>query len=149
MAFYRCSGGKRGMREIVEDGKGIPCPALFLSPQAAKAVGESEAGFAFYLARRAFAEKANISSKLSNEALLFLARQTNFSSAVRKLGAKDAKAFVLVLEEKLAPSKVKKLLGLKSVKLIAKKRAKAARGGELYAKDMLCAEEMALSRIRN
>jgi len=137
MAFYRCSSRKASIIGIVKAADALPCPALFLSMEAAEKASGMEADFSFLLARRAFAEKRNVSGKVSNEALLFLARETNFSSAVKKIGARDAGDFVLVLERRLPAPRVKKALGLASVALVAKKKVgRSARQGA-YPKDAL------------
>ena len=102
---------------------------------------------AFYLAARAFEEKSNISSKLSNEALLFLAREMNFASALRRVGAKDVRAFVLVCEKNVPMAKVKRELGLVKAKRIAISRMGKKKGA--YFEGERAVEEMALARVRN
>jgi tRNA threonylcarbamoyladenosine modification (KEOPS) complex Cgi121 subunit len=132
------------MRELV-DAAGKLGSSLVLSPPAARTLMELRA--AFLLARGAFAEGKNISSKLSNEALLFLACETNFSSALRKIGAADPSDFVLVCEEKIPVAKLKKEL-----KLISAQSLKPSEWGEKkgkYSEGELAIERMATARIRN
>ena len=106
-----------------------------------------EMEFAFYLARRAFEEKSNISGKLSNETLLFLAREMNFASALRRIGASDARDFVLVCGKDVPLAKVKKELGLVKAKRIALARMGKKKGA--YFEGERAVEEMALARVRN
>lgn len=146
MLALRCSSEKP-LEAIVRSAERLSCPCLFLSPCAVEGKSSMEFSFAFYLARRAFEEKSNISGKLTNEALLFLARETNFASALRKIGAKDARDFVFVCEKNLPLAKVKRALSLTSAKKIA--LAEMGRKKGKYFEGELAAEEMALARVRN
>jgi tRNA threonylcarbamoyladenosine modification (KEOPS) complex Cgi121 subunit len=103
--------------------------------------------FAFGLARRAFDGRNNISRKLSNEALLFLARETNFASALRKIGASSPRSFALVCEKSLPLARVKKALALTSAKKLALSKMGKKKGA--YFEGELAAEGMALARVRN
>ncbi len=102
MQILRCSSSAKSIAELAAKSKGL----LFLSPSAVKTAKELE--FAFYLAREAFADRTSISNDLAKEALLFLACETNFSSAVEKIGAKSAKDFVLVSGKRMPLAKLKK-----------------------------------------
>jgi tRNA threonylcarbamoyladenosine modification (KEOPS) complex Cgi121 subunit len=133
-----------GMVKAAEEGR-MPC--LFLSPRAIKGRSGMELSFAFYLARRAFEEKSNISPKLPNEALLFLAKEMNFATALRKIGAKSARDFVLVCEKGVPIARTKKLLQLSSAKKIALSKMGRKKGA--YTEGELAVEEMALARVRN
>jgi len=120
-------------------------PVLLLSPSAVKTEKELEA--AFHLAREAFAGKENVSSKLSNEAMLFLANETNFSSAVRKIGAASPDDFALVSEGKLPIPRLKKALLLAGCQKLCLSEWGKKKGG--YFEGELAIERMALGRIRN
>ena len=109
MIVLRCSSAVEYMHEIVAAAERLGT-VLLLSPKAVRTGKELE--FAFYLAKEAFAAKENVSGKLSNEAMLFLARETNFSSAVRKVGAAHPSDFMLVCEGKIPSAKLKKVLKL-------------------------------------
>ncbi|MCX8196764.1 MAG: hypothetical protein N3G80_00385 [Candidatus Micrarchaeota archaeon] len=141
MIVLRCSSSFSSVEELVEASKKIG-GLLIISPQAAKTKMELVA--AFELARKAFKEKRNISDKIQNEALLFLAKETNFSSAIKKVGAKSASDFLIASERKLSRA-VKKRLRLE--------RAEACRiplwGKKIgnYYEAELEIEKMALCRI--
>ncbi len=141
MLAIRCSSTAASVHELLKRGEGM----LFLVPGAAKT--EKELEFAFYLAGEAFKAGTNISGKMANEAMLYLACETNFSSAARKDGAKDAKDFVLVLQKSVPLSQLKKkLLLTKAVPLKLPKWG--GRVGKYYGGE-LAVERMALARIRN
>ena len=146
MQVLLCSSDKP-LGAIVTASDGLKTPCLFLSAQALDGKTGLELEAAFYLASRAFEEKRNISSKLSNEALLFLAREMNFASALREIGATDARAFVLVCEKDVPIAEVKKKLGLSSAKKIALSRMGKKKGAYFEAERAV--EEMALARARN
>ncbi|MFA6907290.1 MAG: hypothetical protein WC263_00505 [Candidatus Micrarchaeia archaeon] len=146
MLVLRCSSEKP-LHAIVEAAEGLGAPCLLLTPGAMKGRAGLELEAAFCLASRAFQGKSNISGKMPNEALLFLAREMNFASALRSIGAKDARAFVLVCEKNVPLAKVKKLLGLKSAKKIALPRMGRKKGA--YFEGELAVERMALARARN
>jgi len=129
------------MHELVNAAEGM----LVLSPSAAKTKKELE--FAFFLAAEAFREKANLSPKLANEAMLFLACETNFASAVRKIGAKSVRDFVLVREKGIPLARLKKKLMLVEIKRLALPEWGKKKGG--YREGELAAERMATARIRN
>lgn len=118
---------------------------LLLSP--GKSYTQKELEAAFFLARASFGEKSNLSDKLSNEALMFLACETNFSSAIRKIGAKRAKDFILVLEKNVPIAKVRKELALSSAKRMA--LGLWGKKSGFYYEGELAVERMALARIRN
>ena len=144
MMVLRCSSSARSMRELV-GATGKLGNSLVLSPPAVRTLVELRA--AFLLARDAFGEKKNISSKLSNEALLFLACETNFSSAIRKIGAADPSDFVFVCEEKIPIARLKK-----GLKLLSAQSLKPSEWGEKrgkYSEGELAIEKMATARIRN
>ncbi|HIH18415.1 TPA: hypothetical protein HA225_00380 [Candidatus Micrarchaeota archaeon] len=141
MLILRCSSSAASMHELVKAAQGM----LLLDPAAMRTKKELEA--AFLLAESEFSAKKNISGKMANEALLFLANETNFSSAARKIGAKSVKDFVLVSKKGIPISKLKKKLLLKKCRRLAlpewgKKIGKYSEGG-------LAIERMALSRILN
>ena len=144
MMVLRCSSSARSMRELVDAAEKLGS-ALVLSPPAARTLMELRA--AFLLARDAFAEGKNISPKLSNEALLFLACGTNFSSALRKIGAADPSDFVLVCEEKIPAARLKKELKLISAQSLSLSEWGAKKGK--YSEGELAIERMATARIRN
>ena len=77
MMVLRCSSDAAGINELVELGEGSG-EFLFLAPKAVRTGKELEAAFA--MARSAFDEGRNLSPKLQNEAMLFLAQETNFSA---------------------------------------------------------------------
>ncbi|MCX8194868.1 MAG: hypothetical protein N3G22_02060 [Candidatus Micrarchaeota archaeon] len=141
MLVLRCSSSVKRVEELCRlAGK----EALILSPDAPKTKMELEA--AFYLASQAFKHKKNISSSPSKEALLFLACETNFSSAVRKVGAKSPSDFLLVAKKSLPVGKLKKKMRL----LSAKKVGLPAEGKKIakYTEGELAVEKMATARIR-
>ena len=146
MQVLLCSSEKP-LGAIVEAAEALRTPCLLLSPEAMEGKTGLELEAAFHLASRAFEEKRNISSKLSNEALLFLAREMNFASALRRLGAKNARSFVLVCEKNVPMAEVKKKLGLSSAKKITLPRMGKKKGA--YFEGELAVERMALARARN
>jgi tRNA threonylcarbamoyladenosine modification (KEOPS) complex Cgi121 subunit len=146
MQVLLCSSEKP-LGAIVASAEALGTPCLVLSSEAIKGRTIFELEAAFYLAGRAFEEKSNISSKLSNEALLSLAREMNFASALRKIGAKSAHGFVLVCAKNVPLAKVKKELALTSAKRLALSRMGKKKGG--YFEAELAVEEMALARARN
>jgi len=146
MLALMCSSDKP-LAAIVRSAGMLRAPCLLLSTEAMEGKAGMELEAAFYLAARAFEEKSNISGKISNEALLFLAREMNFASALRKIGAKDAREFVLVCEKNVPLAKVKRELGLTSAKKIALSRMGKKNGA--YFEGERAVEEMALARVRN
>ena len=144
MLVLRCSSSARSMRELVGAAEKIG-NSLVLSPSAVRTLMELRA--AFRLAADAFAEGTNISSKLSNEAMLFLACETNFSSALRKIGAADPSDFVLVSEEKIPSAKLKKELKLLRAQTLSLSEWGEKKGK--YSEGELAIERMATARIRN
>ena len=141
-----CSSEKP-LHAIVMAAEGLRTPCLLLSTEAMKGKTGLELEAAFYLASRAFEEKSNISGKISNEALLFLSREMNFASALRRIGATDARSFVLVCEKDVPLAKVKRELGLTSAKKIALSRMGKKKGA--YFEGERAVEQMALARARN
>ena len=91
MLVLRCASSEKDMAALVRESAAIPCALLFLKPASVKTGKELE--FAFYLAKEAFRGKSNVSGKTANEALLFLSCETNFSSAIKKIGAMDTEDF--------------------------------------------------------
>jgi len=146
MLLLRCSSAKP-LTVLVGSAEALCTPVLLLSPRAIRGKSEMETAFAFHLAKRAFEEKSNISSKPSNEALLFLAREMNFASALRKIGAKNARDFVLACGKDMPIAKVKKELGLTSAKRIELPKMGKKKGNYFEAERAV--EQMALARIRN
>jgi len=146
MRVFLCASEKP-LNAIVAAAEALHTPCLFLSAEAIKGKTGMELEAAFYLAARAFEEKGNISSKLSNEALLFLACEMNFASALRRIGAKSAREFVLVCEKNVPVAKVKKELWLAKAKKIALSRMGRKKGAYFEAERAV--EEMALARARN
>ena len=146
MLILKCSSEKP-LNAIVEAAAALGAPCLLLSPAALKGKTGLELDAAFYLAARAFGERSNISKKVSNEALLFLAREMNFASALRKIGAKSARDFVLVCGKNVPLARVKRELGLASAKKLALSRMGRKKGN--YFEGELAAEQMALARARN
>ena len=146
MLILRCSSEKP-LGAIVEAAEALGAPCLLLSPAAMRGKTGMEIEAAFYLAARAFEEKSNISRKVSNEALLFLAREMNFASALREMGAKSARDFVLVCGKNVPLARVKRELGLASAKKLALSRMGRKKGN--YFEGELAAEQMALARARN
>ena len=146
MLALRCSS-RLPLPGAVEAAERHFSPALLLSPRAMGGKTGMELQFAFRLAARAFEGKANISSKASNEALLFLSREMNFASALRAIGAADAHDFVLVCEKSPPLARVKKELGLvKATRLVLPKMGKK-KGAYFEAERAV--EQMALARARN
>jgi len=146
MQILLCSSDKP-LNAIVGAAEALHAPFLMISTEAIKGKTGLELEAAFYLAARAFEEKCNISTKLSNEALLFLAREMNFASALRKIGATDAREFVFVCGEDVPMAKVKKTLGLAKAEKIALSRMGKKKGA--YFEGERAVEEMALARVRN
>ena len=146
MLALACSTDKP-LFDIVRSAEALGTPCMMLSIEAIKGKTGLEIEAAFYLSARAFEEKSNISEKHSNEALLFLAREMNFASALRKIGAKDARAFVFVCKETLPLSHVKKALALTSAKKIVLSRMGKKKGA--YFKAERAVEGMALARVKN
>ena len=146
MQVLLCSSEKP-LGAIVEAAEGLGAPCFLLSPEAMRGKTGFEIEAAFYLAARAFEGKSNISSKLSNEAMLFLAREMNFASALRKIGATDTRAFVLACEKNVPLAKVKQKLWLSSAKKIVLPRMGRKKGA--YFEGERAVEEMALARAKN
>ncbi|MCX8197882.1 MAG: hypothetical protein N3F07_01665 [Candidatus Micrarchaeota archaeon] len=139
----RCSSGLKSASELVSRAKDFP--ALLLRPDAAGTQKELEAALA--LAQKAFGEGKNISSRLPNEAMLFLASETNFSSAARKVGVRDPGDFLIVAKSKIPLPQLRKRLALKKAR-----RARLSKLGRKigkYYQAELGIERMALSRLRN
>lgn len=141
MLILRCSSSAASIHELVKAAEGM----LVLSPSAARTAKELE--FAFHLAKEEFAAHTALSGKLVNEAMLFLANETNFTSAAKKVGAESTEDFVLVSEKNIPLAKVKKDLMLTSAKALklpewGKKKGK-------YYEAELAIEKMATARIRN
>ena len=144
MMVLRCSSDAESMGELVELGASLG-EFLFLAPKAVRTGKELEAAFA--MARGAFAEGRNLSPKVQNEAMLFLACETNFSSAARKAGAISPDDFVLVSEKKIPSSELKAKLKLTRAQALALSEWGAKKGG--YTERELAIEKMALARIKN
>ena len=144
MLILRCSSSASSVHELLGLGENLGS-LLFLSPKAVRTAKELE--FAFYLAKESFKEGSNVSKKLSNEAMLFLANETNFSSAARKVGTASVDDFVLVSEEKIPVAKLKKKLLLTRAASLALSGWGKKMGD--YFEAELAIERMALARIRN
>lgn len=144
MMVLRCSSAHKNMQELVSEAEKLGA-LMLLSPKIVRT--EKELEFAFYLAREAFKAKENVSGKLSNEAMLFLACETNFTSAVRKVGAASPDDFVLVSEGKIPSAKLKKALKLTRAEALKLTEWGKKKGN--YFEGELSVERMALSRIRN
>lgn len=144
MLILRCSSSAQSIHELVRLG-GKPGSLLFLHPKAAKTAKELE--FSFRLARESFREKSNVSEKIANEAMLFLACETNFTSAAKKVGAASAKDFLLVGEKGIPIAKLKKRLLLTKARRVLLPEWGKMKGR--YSEGELAVERMALSRIRN
>ena len=141
-----CSSDKP-LNAIVMAAAALRTPCMVLSTEAIKGKTGLELEAAFYLAARAFEEKSNISEKLSNEALLFLAREMNFASALRRIGATGARTFVLVCGKDVPLAMVKNELGLLKARKIALSRMGRKNGA--YFEGERAIEQMALARVRN
>ena len=146
MIVLMCSSEKP-LGAIVEAAEGLRTHCLLLSAEAIRGKTGLELEAAFCLASRAFEEKSNISGKMSNEALLFLAREMNFASALRKIGATDAREFVLVCEKNVPMAEVKRKLGLSTAKKIVLPRMGRKKGAYFEAERAV--EGMALARAKN
>ena len=146
MLALRCSSCMP-LNAVVENAERNFSPALLLCPRAIEGRTGMELEFAFCLASRAFEAKANISTKISNEALLFLSREQNFGSALKSIGANDARDFVLVCGKNFPMAMVKEQLGLVSAKKITLSRMGKKKGA--YFEGERAVEEMALARARN
>ena len=144
MMVLRCASAAKDMPELVMEAARLG-DVLLLSPKIVRTEKELEA--AFYFAKQAFAEKENVADSVAKEALLFLACETNFSSAVRKVGAASPDDFVIVSEEKIPSAKLKKALRLIRCEQIALTAWGKKKGN--YFEGELSVERMALSRIRN
>jgi hypothetical protein len=145
MLVLRCSSSAGSVHELVGLAGSMGGGMLLLRPQAARTMKELE--FCLFLAGEAFREKTGISGKLANEAMLFLACETNFSSAARKVGAASADDFVLVSQKKIQLAKLKgKLLLTKAEKLPL---PEWGRKKGHYFEGELAVERMALARIKN
>jgi len=144
MLVLRCSSKEKSMDKLLKMAQKVPYALLFLKPAAAKTKAELE--FAFFLARGTIKSRKSISAKLANEAMLFLSGETNFSSAVRKIGAKKTSDFVLVAERDLKLAKLKKALNLKKAK--AHKLSAWGKKRKNYSQGELAIEKMAISRIK-
>jgi len=147
MQILRCGSDAANVRELVSLSESAGLPALFLSVSAASKMTGAEIEFAFYLAEESFKSNGNLSGKKTNEALLFLACETNFSSAARKIGAADPSDFVLALKEKVSPKKLQKAL-----KLVRAEEMRLPKWGKKkgdYTQGELAIEQMALARVRN
>jgi tRNA threonylcarbamoyladenosine modification (KEOPS) complex Cgi121 subunit len=147
MLCLSCKSSGEKLAQVVADAKRLPCACMLLAPEAVRGRTSLEISFAFYLARRAFSEKRNISQKIQNEALLFLSCESNFASALRSAGATDAGDFVLVCEKSLPVAKVKTALSLTFAKKIALPGWGKKKGH--YTEAELAIEKMALARARN
>ena len=146
MQVLLCSSEKP-LHAIVGSAEGLGAPCLLLSPEAMRGKTGLELEAAFHLAARAFEEKSNISGKMANEALLFLAREMNFASALRRVGAKSAHSFVLVCEKDVPLARVKRELGLVKASRVKLSRMGKKKGA--YFEGELAIEQMALARVRN
>ncbi len=144
MQILRCSSDAASVGELVKLGEGLDA-CLFLSPKAVRTKKELEAAFA--LANAAFSEGSNLSGKLQNEAMLFLACETNFSSPARKIGAASHDDFELECEGKLPIAKLKAKLLLTRAQTLALSEWGGKKGG--YFEGELAVEKMATVRIRN
>ncbi len=144
MMVLRCSSAAKSMQELVGLSSSIG-DLLLISPSAARTEKELEA--CFRLARESFASGGNLSPKLANEALLFLSREVNFSSATRKVGAASPDDFVLVCPGRVPIARLKAKLKLTCAQSLALSEWGEKKGG--YSEAELAIEAMALSRIRN
>ncbi len=144
MQVIRCSSDAAGINELVQLGEGLG-ELLFLAPKAVRTEKELEAAFA--MARSAFDEGRNLSPKVQNEAMLFLAQETNFSSAARKIGAASPDDFILVSEAKIPIAKLKAKLRLTRAQSLKLSEWGGKKGG--YLEGELAIEKMALARIKN
>jgi len=144
MMVLRCSSAFKSMHEAVGAAEKLGA-LMLLSPKAVRTGKELEA--AFYLAREAFKAKENVASSVAKEAMLFLACETNFSSAIRKVGAASQDDFVLVSEGKIPSAKLKKALKLIRCEQLSLTEWGKKKGN--YFEGEIAVEKMALSRIRN
>lgn len=144
MMVLRCSSSIASMHELVSAASALG-DVLVLSPKAAMTGKALEA--AFLLAREAFGAEENISSKIANEALLFLSCEINFESALKKVGASDPSDFVLVSEKKFPIRELVKKLGL--TRCLQLSRTEWGKKKGKYTEGELAIEKMALARIRN
>ena len=144
MLLLRCSSSAKSVNELLRLGGRFE-GMLFISPKAVRSRKELEAAFA--LASAAFREKTNISPKLSNEALLFLACETNFASAARKAGTSSTDDFAIVSQEKIPIATLRKKLLLAKAETINLGEWGKKKGA--YFEAELAIERMALSRIKN
>lgn len=142
MRILRCASTAKTIGELAARAE---WELLFLSPGAAKTKKGLEA--AFLLAKEAFADGTNVSDGVAKEALLFLANEMNFSSALKKVGAASAKDFLLVSEKNLPVAKLKKELKLVKMKKISLPEWGKKIGG--YFEAELAIEKMALARVKN
>src|SRR3989344_5304106 len=94
-----------------------------------------------------FEGKGNVADSVAKEAMLFLACETNFSSAVRKVGAASQDDFVVVAEGKIPSAKLKKALKLIRCEQLSLTEWGKKKGN--YFEGEIAVEKMALSRIRN
>lgn len=147
MRIMRCESNAASVRELVLLSESSGLHVLILSFPAVSNMTLAELRFAYYFAKESFLSKTNLSEKKSNEALLFLSCQTNFTSAVMKIGAKNPSDFVLVMEENAFDPKFRKAL-----KIARAKKIKLPEWGKKighYTQGELAVERMALARNKN
>ncbi|MEM4554556.1 MAG: hypothetical protein QXT25_01770 [Candidatus Anstonellaceae archaeon] len=142
MIILECSSLIENVESLVETSKRLG-DVLLLSSIKGRTAKELEACFA--LAKKAFKSKTNISQSIPNEAMLFLAKETNFSSAVKKIGVSDPADFILVAERSIPIGKIKKELSLVKAKPVCLPAWGKKRRG--YFEADLAIESMALRRI--
>ncbi|MEM4348030.1 MAG: hypothetical protein QXN37_00470 [Candidatus Anstonellaceae archaeon] len=142
MIILECSSSLGNVESLVKASRRLGNVLLLAS---LKDRTEKELQACFALARKAFKSKTNISQNFANEAMLFLAKETNFSSAVKKIGASSPAKFFLVAEKKIPLKKIRNALLLTYVKRVSLPLWGKREGR--YFEAELSIEAMALRRI--
>jgi len=108
---------------------------------------------AYIDAVESFGDKTNISKSKGMEMLLFVAMTNQISDAIKMVGAKSSREFVLFANNKTSFNKLKPLIkSSKEITRDKKSQLEIARKFGIYSKDDLdkfILQKMAISRIRD
>jgi tRNA threonylcarbamoyladenosine modification (KEOPS) complex Cgi121 subunit len=143
MQLYECSSKIDDINKLIKLGRLLK--VIFLEP--GKIATKKEIEAAFFFAKKAMEKKQNISNNIENEVLLFLSRKTNFSSAIKEIGIKNTKKFLILCARRITKKKLKESLLLEKIKKITLPKFGKKIGG--YSQAEIAIEAMALSRIKN
>ncbi len=105
---------------------------------------------AYANAVEAFKSKANISNSLSMEMMLFAAMTRQIDAAIKKMGAKSDKKFILFASSNPAYSKINKYINSKEFNITKKDSERIARKFGISQKedtDLFILQKMAISRL--